>query len=163
MKWSSGIISGILTGIITLFILFIIWFIINFGNKQEITINDIFPPEEPTYKTELYPDIVVRSEPKEPVIASIKVNESSDSAGNDKIQADIYIIVGSFENLIQAQQKAKELANDRNLNIIVLPPSKEGYYRISCGKYSTLEEAKIANKSIRKNINPDAWILTEGK
>ena len=50
MKWSSGIISGILTGIITLLILFIIWFIINFGNKKDITLNDILPTREFTLK-----------------------------------------------------------------------------------------------------------------
>ncbi len=83
-----------------------------------------------------------------------------ESEENKKEQADFYIIVGSIRNLIQAKQKAKEFIDDYNKNFIVLSPTTEGYYRISSGKYSTLEEAKTAIKDVRANINPQAWILS---
>jgi SPOR domain len=74
-----------------------------------------------------------------------------------------YIIVESIRNLSMAQQKAKKLKNEFNANFIILPPTTEGYYRISYGKYSSLEDAKSIIKSIRTNIRPDVWILSEKK
>lgn len=75
-------------------------------------------------------------------------------------QFDYYIIVGSFRNLKQAQHAAEELLNDFKTNIIILPQTAEGLYRISNGKYSSLEEAKSKIKSIRTTIRSDAWIFS---
>jgi len=159
MRWSSGIISGILTGIITLLVLFVIWFIINFGNKKDITLNDILPTREFTLK-ELSSEVAQPANPKEPAMGELASIDSSEKDDNNEVQFNYYIIVGSFRNLVQAQQKAENLTNNFNANFLILPPTKEGNYRISCGKYSTLEEAKATIKSIRTNINPDAWIFS---
>ena len=40
---------------------------------------------------------------------------------------DYYIIVGSFKDLALARQKAEKLINEYDADIIVLPPTKEGY------------------------------------
>lgn len=86
--------------------------------------------------------------------------ESIETDTDDKAEVYYYIIVGSFKTLKIAQQKADDLRKDFNTNFIVIPPTTEGYCRISFGKYPTLEEAKSAIKSTVKNICPDAWILS---
>jgi len=100
---------------------------------------------------------------KEPATQEITLIDNSGTEGDFKIQAGYHIIVGSFDNLTRAQQKAKELLKYFNANIIVLPPTPEGFYRISYRKYSTVEEAESAIKSIRTNISSDAWIFSERK
>jgi len=85
--------------------------------------------------------------------------KSPDKEVDKKMQDNYYIIVGSVRDLSWAKQRAEELINVYNTNFIVLPPTAKGYYRVSCGNYSTLEEAKSTIKNIRVNINPNAWIL----
>jgi hypothetical protein len=121
--------------------------------RKEITLKD------------LNSEVTHRTSPKEPVMREPAVINSSetdvkDKVQKDKVQVDYYIIVGSFKNLMLAQQKAQELTNDFNTNIIILPSLKEGYYRISWGKYSTPEEAKATIKSVRTKISSDAWIFS---
>jgi hypothetical protein len=132
-------------------------FLLNY--MMGITLNDIFPPREITLK-ELNRAIPPHKSQKEPAMQETTHIDSLETQGDDRVQVDYYIIVGSFGNLIQAQQKAKRLINDFNTNVIILPPTKEGYYRISYAKYSTLEEAKATIKSIRTNIDSDAWIFS---
>lgn len=89
--------------------------------------------------------------------------DSPETFSNNKGQVDYYIIVGSFRDITRARQGANELINDFNKNVIILPSSTEGNYRISYGKYSTPEEANAIIESIRTSIKSDAWILTEKK
>jgi cell division septation protein DedD len=79
---------------------------------------------------------------------------------DNKVQFDYYIIVGTYRNLNLAQQKAGELNNEFNAKIIVLPPTKEGYYRISYGKYSSPEEVKSKIDSVKANISSNAWMFS---
>lgn len=97
---------------------------------------------------------------KEPVMLKITLIDSTETEGDNNAQVDYYIIVESFRNLTQARQRADKLINDFNTNIIVLPPTKEGYYRISYGKYSTLDEVKSIIKRVRTDVSSDAWILS---
>jgi hypothetical protein len=120
--------------------------------------NDIFQRGQHTLK-DLTPAVVPQKNIKEPAMQETILADSSETGGS-KVQVDYYIIIGSFKNLMQAEQKAERLKNDFDTDIIVLPPTTEGNYRISYGKYSSPEEAKTKIKSIRKNINPDAWILS---
>lgn len=73
---------------------------------------------------------------------------------------DYYIIVGGHKDLKTAQQKAEMLKKQFNTDFLVLPPTKEGYFRVSCGKYATLEEARAALNSVRTTIRDDVWILS---
>jgi hypothetical protein len=70
-----------------------------------------------------------------------------------------YLIVGSFTDITQAQQIAEEYEDIFGTGILILPPTPEGYYRISCGTYLTGKEANAALDDVRKNHYPDAWIL----
>lgn len=115
------------------------------------------PPKEVTLQ-EIHSSGAPHTGTKEPATQETTPIDSPETDGEDKVQIDYYIIIESFRNLTLAQQKAEKLKNDSNTNIIVLPPTTEGYYRISYGKYSTLEEAKSAIKSIRTNISSHAWI-----
>jgi hypothetical protein len=96
----------------------------------------------------------------EPAVQENTHIDSLVTLGNDRVQVEFYIIVESLKNLTQAQQRAEKFVNDFNVNFIVLPPTAEGYYRISCGKYSSFEEAESAIKSIKTNISSDAWIFS---
>ncbi|MRR24528.1 SPOR domain-containing protein [bacterium] len=71
-----------------------------------------------------------------------------------------YLIVASFSDIDQAQRVAEKYTNDYNADIIILPPTPQGYYRISYGIYSTPEEAGAALPAVREAVNPDAWIYS---
>jgi cell division protein FtsN len=131
--------------IITVLFLFAVAYVINYSN-QEFTLKDITSTSTPNTNA------------KEPATKEITLSDSTKTNSVDKVQIDYYIIVGSFSNLMLAQQKAEKSKNDFNNNIIILPLSKEGYYRVSIGKYSSLEEAKSAIKSLRAGTSSNAWI-----
>lgn len=118
----------------------------------------VFPPPDWEY---LPPVLTPDTSPKELAKQEITLNDSTEKKFDVKIQAGYHIIVGSFNNLIQAQQKAKELLKYFNANMSVLPPTPEGLYRISYREYSSLEEAESSIKSVRTNISSDAWIFSE--
>jgi len=142
-------------------LLSVILLVFNLSESREgeiILKNDIFQREKHTIK-ELTPAVIPQKNIKETATQETTLADSSETGGN-KVQADYYIIIGSFKNLMQAEQKAERLKNDFDTDIIVLPPTTEGNYRISYGKYFSLEEAKTKLKSIKKNINPDAWIFS---
>jgi hypothetical protein len=100
---------------------------------------------------------------QEPVTQQITADSIKEPDGDKTSEVEYYIIVESSRNLAQAQQRAEKYKNDFKANMIVLPPSKEGYYRISYGKYSSIEEARSASKSVKTTISRDVWILTAGK
>jgi hypothetical protein len=74
-----------------------------------------------------------------------------------------FIVINSFRNLNMAKEKAANLKTKLKSEIIVLPLSRDGYYRLSYGKYSTKEDAEHALISVRINIRPEAWIYYPGK
>jgi hypothetical protein len=163
MKWyyrkKVEIFSGILAGILGLLILCIVKYLFVIEYEEADPLYDYQSPGNVPLK-ELYSDVTQQTIPKESVKPEYSFVDSSKKDDNLKVLADYYIIVGSFGNLMQAQQKADKLTNVFNTNIIVLPVTKEGYYRVSCGKYSTLEKAKDTLKSIRTNISKEAWIFS---
>jgi hypothetical protein len=74
-----------------------------------------------------------------------------------------YIIIESGTNREQSVKDAEKLKKELRANIFVLPPSKEGVYRISYGKYATIEEARTSLKKIRSLSVSNAWIYSENK
>jgi hypothetical protein len=147
VKELASIIAGfIVAALFTVIVLYLITW-----PAKDITLKDIPPGVAPN------------TNQKGPATTGTTLVKSPDTHGGNKVQIDYFIIVGSIRNLTQAQHKAEKLINEFNTNIIVLPPTTEGYYRISCGKYSTLEEAKSTIKSIRTNISSDAWIFSVKK
>lgn len=117
------------------------------------------PPRHVSLK-DLSPTIVpqtVQSDPavREPAMPGIPATDSID---NELICC--YIIVESLSDITLAQKKAEKLRKEFNADFILLPPTKEGLFRISCGKYSTPEEAKSSIEIIRNKIRPDAWIYS---
>jgi len=116
------------------------------------------PPRHITLK-DIPPAITPQTTPKEPVTDEAKMVLN----GNDKPQAGYYIIIGSFKSLAQAQQNAAEITKKFNTNTIILPPTPQGLYRISYGKYSTREEAESAITGIRINFGSDVWIYSVNK
>lgn len=118
----------------------------------------VFPLPDWEY---LPPVLTPDTSPKELAKLEITLNDSTEKEVDVKIKAGYHIIVGSYNNLMHAQQKAKELLKYFNANISVLPPTPEGLYRISYREYSSLEEAESSIKIVRTNISSDAWIFSE--
>ena len=147
MRELVSIIGGIIVAFLfTIAVLYLITF-----PARDVTLDDI-PPGAAPY-----------TNPKEPAPAETAPDKNPETDSGNKEKADYYIIIGSIRGLTKAQQKADRLVNEFNTNIIVLPPTTDGYYRITCGRCSTLKEAKSTIKSIRARINPDAWILAVKK
>lgn len=78
-------------------------------------------------------------------------------APSDK-ERGYYLIVASFSDIDRARQVAEKYRNDLDAEMIVLPPTPQGYYRVSYGRYSTPEEASAALPAVREKINSDVWI-----
>jgi SPOR domain len=124
------------------------------------------PPGDVTLKEILKvnpPPANAHAPPEEPERRGTPLLDSVKKVEDYIEHIDYFIIVESVKNRDLAQQKAKELKNGIKTDIIVLPPTKEGNYRISYGKYSSLDEAKLAIEYIRKNIRSDAWIFSVKK
>jgi hypothetical protein len=105
---------------------------------------------------------LTNQKPKPDSTKSQNVNNPYPDKDN-KSKIDYYIIVGTYKNLKLAQQKAGELMNEFKTKIIVLPPTKDGYYRISYGKYSSPEEVRSKVDSVKTNINSSAWMFSVKK
>jgi hypothetical protein len=145
--------------LISLFFVFLIIIIVRSASKEDVFSAGLLRNDRA--KLNRLPDVIQTS-----MIPKVNARQDTSTVGNpepknpDSSHLYYYIIIGSFTDLAQARQKADKLQNDLQTKIIVLPPSDEGYIRISEGKYSTFEEALSASKDIRKNVNPDAWILS---
>jgi len=150
---------AVLTVIFSLLLIFVAWVGITLQFRKNVSLEDIFIHNEIPLK-DLTQDVVQNSNQGNDAIRGSALIDSSETDKGDNLKVDYYIIVGSYGKIYQAQQKAEKLTKDFNANIIILPPTKEGYYRISFGKYSTQEEAKSTINQIRNSINPDAWIFT---
>jgi hypothetical protein len=134
--------------IITFLFVVAVIFLINLPPKT-ITLKDISESDAPRLRQEV------------PELRETVINDTQVTNTNNKTTIDYYIIVESLRNLTLAQKKAEELKKVFNADFIVLPPTPEGNYRISYGKYSTLEAAKSTLKSLKSKINSEAWILSE--
>jgi hypothetical protein len=110
-----------------------------------------------------YKDVAPYATSKKPATSNTGLIKNLDTHNNEKEQSDYYIIVGTFKNLSLAQEMAGHLKKDSHTDIFILPPTAEGYYRISYGKYSTAEEAKAIIKSLSKTISSDAWVYSVNK
>ena len=162
MGWLSHkgveIFSAILTGIFVLLFLLAVRYFTKIDDRK-IT---------PLYKELPRRNIPLEENKSDVVTPSIPVESfTPDTSGIDKpgpavkpeAAVDYYIIIGSFKTLVQAKEGAAKIAKQYNADIIVLPPTEEGNYRISYGKYSTSEETALAIVNIRAQIKPDAWIF----
>ena len=145
--------------IIFILLLFLVCLFLFICYALEIPLEKILLSREITLK-DLEPTYTRHTKLQDSAIRDINLIDTPEKVGDDKVHAKYYIIVGSFKSLIQSQKKAEKIRNDLKIDIIVLPVTKEGYFRISFGEYSTLEEAKSRIDSIRININSDAWIFS---
>jgi hypothetical protein len=129
------------------------------------------PPKLPTIK-DLHPTTNPKIRAEEPPansaypVDSIKTHigdEVPETHTGDEVPVYYYIIVGSAPSQVLAQQKADKLKKDFRTDFIVLPPTREGNYRISNGEYASLEQAKSAIINIRRTVRSDAWIFSVKK
>jgi hypothetical protein len=120
----------------------------------------VFPAEEvvPQLETREIADI-----PAEDLLADVKPEEAFDPPPEARqMHADsqtraYHIIIGSFENIINAQQLAEEM-NGRGWDARVVAPEK-GMHRVSIASFVIKEEALGQLSKIREESNPNAWLL----
>ena len=79
--------------------------------------------------------------------------------GNASRGPRTYIIIASFGDLEHARLTAEAYTVKYQSEILVLPPTPNGNYRISYGSYSSSGEAIDALGTVRQAGFPDAWIL----
>lgn len=70
-----------------------------------------------------------------------------------------YIIIASFSDQDLARKMAETYIAQYQAEIIVLPPTPRGNFRLSYGSYASSGEAMAALETVRHNGFPDAWIL----
>jgi len=94
-----------------------------------------------------------------------KVTEAAGTPAFEPVSGTVcyYIILESCRNFKLAQERAEKLQDSFKTKIIVLPPTPEGYCRISHGQYATREEAEAAILAVRKKISTDVWIFSAKK
>ena len=117
------------------------------------------PPRRITLK-DVPPAGAPKISPKEIVKQENTLADSQQTYVSEKVEPGFYIIIGSFKSVAQAQQNAAEIKNKFNADIIMLPPTQQGLYRISYGKYSTREEAEASIAGIRTNFGSGVWIYS---
>lgn len=120
------------------------------------------PPRRITLK-DVPPAAAPQAGIKKPVKQESTAADSSQTSVSEKVPQGFYIIIGSYKSSAQARQNAAEISNKFNADIIMLPPTPQGLYRISYGKYKTREEAESAIAGIRTNFGSGVWIYTVKK
>ena len=135
-----AIISGLL--------FFIVYLCVNTLVTEESALDVIYPSGSVRSLSEMDNAVIPVTENTDPTTSSIIPVKYS------------YLIVASFSDLEQANRVAEEYAGKFNVEIHVLPPAANGYYRISYGSYSTTGEAIAALETLKQEHFPDAWLLT---
>ena len=148
--------------ILLLIFFFIVFLFFYISHILKLPLSDILLSREISLE-DMQSNVTQQTSTEEPAIRDTIIIDTPETDSDYKVHVRYYIIVGSFRNLILAQKEAEKLKNDFNTNIIVLPVTKEGYYRISYGEYSTNEEAKSTITSIRADKSIDGWIYSESK
>ncbi|NLE35355.1 MAG: SPOR domain-containing protein [Bacteroidales bacterium] len=108
----------------------------------------------------IYPSIPVRSlSGMDDTVTSVRGNP--DPMTNSNMPTNYsYLIVASFNDIEKANRVAEEYGDKYNIDMHVLPPAANGYYRISYGRYTTTGEALAALETLKQKNFPDAWLLT---
>jgi hypothetical protein len=94
-----------------------------------------------------------------------KDTEAAGTPASEPVSGTVcyYIILESCRNFKLAQERAEKWQDSFKTKIIVLPPTPEGYCRISHGQYATREEAEAAMITVRKKVSTDVWIFSAKK
>lgn len=114
------------------------------------------------------PEILSDNGNEEPVLHSepdkenLTIAEATPTANENPEPAPLperayHIIIGSFENTINAQQLVDKL-NTSGWNARIAESSK-GMHRVSIASYINKQEAIAALNKIREERNPNAWLL----
>ncbi len=70
-----------------------------------------------------------------------------------------WVIVASFTDPEQAHRAQEIFATKYQADIIILPPSADGYYRLSYGSYQSTHEAQAALVQLKESGFRNAWLL----
>jgi len=103
-------------------------------------------------------DAVPRHAPQTTNETRIADPETAADPETDTVR-DYHIIVASFINHRDAEDKAVRLREQYHTNATVLPRAPNGWYRVSYNNYPSIQKAKTALQKIKRDIRADAWIL----
>lgn len=151
----------IITSLVSIVFILFVGFLLLVQTKNGLSISDFLMEKEVTLKDIQHANIKNSdlSLPNDRPDQSEGRNASGNSNYSLKTRF-FYVIIGSFRNLDSAREKAAMLKKTINAEFIVLPPSAEGYFRLSYGRYSTYGEAEAVIPEIRRTMGNDAWIYS---
>jgi len=149
----------IITSLISIVFILFVGFLLLLQTKNGVSFSDLLTEKEVSLKDLQHANIMnsdlSQSNDGTGQPAGQKAADSSDYSSGTRFY---YIIIGSFRSIDSAREKAGKLKKKTNIEFVVLPPSTEGYFRLSCGKYSTPGEAEAVIQEIRRSIENGAWI-----
>lgn len=117
-----------------------------------------FDKEEPLFDV-VYPSVSVNTHSEyRNYIPSATGNDSSLPVDDNEVKYN-YLIVASFTDIDQANRMAEEFSGKLQEDMLVLPATTNGFYRVSYGRYSTTDEALAALETLKGSNFPDAWLL----
>ncbi len=93
----------------------------------------------------------------EPEIESVTVKETVSKVSIVK-QNRIFIIAGSFKSKANAEKLVVSLKND-GYDAAVADTNSSGMFRVAYMSFGTISEAKSSLIAVRRESNPNAWIL----
>lgn len=118
--------------------------------------NIVVSDDEPTFGA--YPVVAANPSTEAESVDEALLERIMEAEAPAEVEGGYYLIVGSFSDIDQARQAAEKYKNDYEAEMIVLPPTPQGYYRLSYGRYSSPEEAGATLPAVREKVNSDAWI-----
>ena len=125
----------------------VVYFWVNTFSKEEASFDVVYP----SVSVNSFPDF----EGSAPPVTGTTVSTPTD---NKQVKYN-YLIVASFTDLDQANRMAEEYAGKLQADMLVLPATTNGYYRVSYGRYVTTGEALAALETLQADNFPDAWLL----
>ena len=130
-----------------------------------------FVPDDDA-QTVVYPVVAANPSAVEIAVDEALLNRimEAEAPGDEEVipeieaQADVregyFLIVASFSDPDQARQLAVKYEDKFDAEMIVLPPTPNGFYRVSYGRYTSPEEAGTALPAVRSKVSSDAWIYS---
>ena len=122
----------------------------NIETVEETVVNEVVVVE--TVNKEPSQNVVT-----EPEIESVTVKETVSKVSIVK-QNRIFIIAGSFKSKVNAEKLVASLKND-GYDAAVADTNSSGMFRVAYSSFGTMNEAKSSLVAVRRESNPNAWIL----
>ncbi len=167
LKWAAIIIIPLLVILIIVFLNFNFFFGDDglFRKSDPVVVEQPVDPEiteiteEPVREPLVEETYVPEPEPKPEPKPEISFDPYAEPPQADPFRPAYFIIVGSFEDINNAEKLALELRKDGNQLASILRMTPSGFHRTYSGFYYDLNEAKAEKNKLKEELREIAWIL----